>query len=130
MRYFLSVHQLHKTQMEKLDDTSRKYIKKWLGIQKHGVSDAAIFHPFMLKTKMPSQLYLEAHAGNYAMIRSKGDKVVNHASDSRIERESAWKKKFSTVTHVQRLWQENIDQNSFSTPHDSETQYDISKNIN
>ena len=130
MRYFLSVHQMHKTHMEKLDDIARKYIKIWLGIQKHGVSDAAIFHPYMLKTKMPSQLYLEAHATNYAMIRSKGDMVVNHALDSRVERESAWKKKFSTVTHVHRMWQENIDKNNFSAPHENETQHEVSKNTN
>ena len=75
MRYFLSVHQMHTAHMEKLEARSRKYIIIWLGIQTHGVSDAAIFHPHMFKTKMPFQLYLEAHAGNYAMIRSKGDKV-------------------------------------------------------
>ena len=79
MRYFLSVHQMHQTHMEKLDAVARKHIKTWLGIQTHGVSDAAIFHPYMLKTKMPSQLYLEAQAGSYAMIRSKGDILVNHA---------------------------------------------------
>ena len=121
MTYFLSVHQMHKTHMDKLDDMAKKYIKRWLGIKKHGVSDTAIFHPYMLKTKMPSQLYVEAHAGNYAMIRSKGDKVVNHTLDSRAERESAWTRKFSTLTHVHRLLQENIDNNHFNAPNENET---------
>ena len=33
-----------------------------LGIQKHGVTDTAIFHPFMLSLKSPSQIYREAQA--------------------------------------------------------------------
>ena len=116
MRYFLSVHQMHSTHMEKLDAIARKHLKLWLGIQKHGVSDAAIFHPYMLKTKMPPQLYLEAHAGNHAMARSKGYQIVNHALDSRLERESVWKKKHSTVTEMQQMWQDKLDQNNIGNP--------------
>ena len=89
----------------------KKYVKLWLNIQKNGVSDAAVFHPYMLGTKMPSQLYKEAHAGNCASIRSKGDIIVNHALDSRLERESSWTRKYSTVNHMQTLWQDNVNQN-------------------
>ena len=116
MRYFFSVHQMHETHMQKLDMLAKKHIKLWLSIQKHGVSDAAIFHPYMLCTKMPSQLYKEAHAGNIAIIRSKGDSLVNHALDSRIERESSWTRKYSTVTHMQTMWQENINENRIILP--------------
>ena len=34
----------------------------------------------------------------YAMIKLKGDAVVNHAIESRLERESKWSKKYSTIT--------------------------------
>ena len=122
MRYYFSVHQIHETHMQKLDLVAKKYVKIWLGIQKHGVSDASIFHPYMLSTKMPSQLYKEAHAGNFATIRSKGDSVVNHALDSRLERESSWTRKYSTVNHMQTLWQENIDKNTITLPHTEEAQ--------
>ena len=37
-----------------LGPTSEKYLKMGLGVQKHGVSDADIFHPYMLCTKIPS----------------------------------------------------------------------------
>ena len=50
MRYYLSVHQIHDTHMQKLDMLAKKYVKLWLNVQKHGVSDAAIFHPYMLCT--------------------------------------------------------------------------------
>ena len=49
----------------------------------------------MLKKKMTSLLYKEVHAANYAMIRSKGDELVNHDMDSRLQRESSWSKKYS-----------------------------------
>ena len=103
MRYFLSVHQMQEINMSKLDSLVRSRIKPWLGIQKNGVSDAAIFHPYVLKTKMPSQLYKEAHEGNYAIIRSKGDDLVNHAIGSRLERESAWTRKYSTVSQMHKM---------------------------
>ena len=120
VRYFLSVHQIHETHMQKLDMLVKKFVKLWLKIQKNGVSDAAIFHPYMLCTKMPSQLYKEAHAGNLAIIRSKGDSIVNHALDSRLEREASWTRKYSTVNHMQTLWQENIKENRITLPHAEE----------
>ena len=119
MRYYLSVHQIHDTRMQKLDMLAKKYVKLWLNVQKHGVSDAAIFHPYMLCTKMPSQLYKEAHAGNFATIRTKGDSIVNHALDSRLERESVWTRKYSTVNHMQKLWQDNYEKNSLQAPQEN-----------
>ena len=84
--------------MEQIDFLAKKYLKTWMGIQKHGVTHASIFHPLMLGIHMPSQTYKEAHASTYAMIKLKGDAVVNHAIESRLERESKWSKKYSTIT--------------------------------
>ena len=70
----------------------------------------------MLSIKMPSQLYKEAHAGNYALIRSKGDRLVNHAIDSRLERESTWSRKYSTVTSMHNMWQENVNESKIQAP--------------
>ena len=75
MRYYFPIHQINETHMQKLDLVANKYIKIWPGVQKHGVSDLGIFHTYILCTKMPSQLYKEAHAGNFATIRTKGDSV-------------------------------------------------------
>ena len=97
MRYYLNVHQLHQCHMDKLDSVAKTFLKKWLGIQKHGVTDTAIFHPYMLGLKTPSQVYLEAHASTLAIIKTKGDPHVNHAVNSRLERESGWTRKYSTI---------------------------------
>ena len=55
MRYFVNVHHITKTHMDKLDNIVRKYFKLWLRIPKHGVTDASIYHSYMLNIKTPSQ---------------------------------------------------------------------------
>ena len=121
LRFYFSVHQIHQGHEDKLDTLARSYLKKWLGIQKHGVTDTAIFHPYMLNIKTPSQVYNEAHAGTYAIVRSKGDVIVNHALDSRLERESAWTRKHSTTVSMQQMWQDNIEQNRLQPPYEEDT---------
>ena len=65
LRYFMSVHHIHKTHEDQLDNIAKKYLKKWYNIQKNGVTDTdiSIFHPYMLGIKTPSQVYKEAHTG-------------------------------------------------------------------
>ena len=97
MRYHFSIHDLHKTHLDKLDNLSRKHIKKWLNIQTRGVTDVGIFHPYLMGVKQPSQLYLEGHTSNMLLMRLKGDKTVNSCINSKVDRESKWKKKSSTT---------------------------------
>ena len=61
-----------------------------------------------MNIKTPSQLYLEGHAGNHVLMRLKGDQIVNHTLNSRLERESAWAAKSSTVCISQQFLDENI----------------------
>ena len=124
MRYHLSVHDLHTTHLTQLDSLARKYLKKWLHIPSHGASDIAIFHPYLLNIKTPSQLYLEGQAGNFTAMRIKGDSVVNHALDSRLQRESAWTTKSSTTVSCQRIMQETMDMDKFFIP-TSENTFDL-----
>ena len=58
---------------------AKSFIKKWLGIPTRGVTDVAIFHPYMLNVKQPSALYLEGHAGNHTSMKLKSDSVVKAA---------------------------------------------------
>ena len=116
IRYYMSVHHIHKTHQEQLDSLARKYLTIWFKIQKHGVSDVSIFHPYMLAMKAPSQLYKEAHVGVYTMIRMKGDELVNHALDSRLERESGWTRKSSTVCQADQIYQDKIENRNIVIP--------------
>ena len=76
---------MHKTLMDKLEVLARPHLKKWLSIQKHGVTNTVIFYLYMIGTQAPSQLYIEAHAGIYAMIWIKRDPLVKHALDSQLK---------------------------------------------
>ena len=69
--------------MQQIDFLANNYFKSWMEIHKHGVTDTLIVHPLMLGIHMSSQIYKEAHGSNYAMIKLKGDTVVNHAIESR-----------------------------------------------
>ena len=75
MRYHFFIHDLHETHLKKLDQLSKSHIKKWLNFPSRGASDISIFHPYLLKVKQPSQLYIEGHAGNMLLMRLKGDPV-------------------------------------------------------
>ena len=57
------------------------------------------------------------------MIRLKGDKVVNQALDSRLERESQWVKKSSTVVRADSIFQKVINNQNITLPtFDSESE--------
>ena len=128
IRYYLSVHHIHKTHEEQLDSLVRKYLKIWFKIQKNGVSDVSVFHPYMLGIKTPSQLYHEAHSSSYAMMRIKGDQLVNHALDSRLERESQWKRKSSTIVQADKIFNKITDTIEINNPlHETEKNKVIQK---
>ena len=129
MRYYLNVHQLHQCHMNQLDSLAKSFLKNWLQIQKHGVTDTAIFHPYMLGLQTPSQIYLEAHASTLAMIKTKGDPLVNHAVNSRLERESLWTRKHSTTKTVHKMWEEHIQKNPVNDPSLEQTPINMLRNV-
>ena len=116
LRYHFSVHNIHNTHLEKLDNLAKKFLKKWLDIPSRGATDIAIFHPYLLNIKTPSHLYKEGHAGNYAMMRIKGDFSVNLALDSRLEREQQWSNKSSTISESHQIFSTNIENDRFFVP--------------
>ena len=97
MRYHLSIHDMHETHLTELDNIAKKYLKKWLSFPTRGVTDVGIFHPYLLNVKQPSHIYHEGHTGNLILMKFKGDKTVEACIQSKLERESKWKKKSSTI---------------------------------
>ena len=59
---------------------------------------------------------MEGHAGNYTLMRIKGDQIVNHTLDSRLERESSWTTKSSTIVQCHRLLEKNIESDNIFIP--------------
>ena len=103
MRYHLSIHDIHKTHLDGLDKLARTFIKKWLNFPTRGVTDAGIFHPYLLNVKQPSQLYCEGHASNLLLMRLRGDTTVNECIDSKLVRERLWTRKSSTVLKSENI---------------------------
>ena len=52
-------------------------------------------------------------------MRLKGDKTVNHVLESRLERESAWKKKSSTIVAVNTIFKDNVENKKISIPEEN-----------
>ena len=49
-------------------------------------------------------------------MRLKGDNIVNHVLDSRIQRESQWKRKSSQIVTSNSIYTKNLELNKFSAP--------------
>ena len=60
--------------------------------------------PEGLGIKTISDIYLEGHALAHASTRVKGDDLVNHCLDSRLERESQWSRKHSHIVQSESLY--------------------------
>ena len=103
MRYHLSIHDMHDTHLTELDNIAKKYLKRWLNIPSRGVTNASLFHPYLLNIKQPPQVYHEGHTGNLALMQIKGDTTVQACIQSKIQRESKWTKKSSTVCKSSKM---------------------------
>ena len=130
MRYFMTVHQMNKTHQDKLDTLARKFLNSWLAIPARGATDASIFHPNMLGAKTPSMIYKEATLNNYTLMRLKGDTMVNHVLDSRLEREKVWKRKKSSIVEDNYIYTKNLERNKFSLPENHISNEESYTNLN
>ena len=110
LRYHLSIHTVHQTHLNKLDMLANQYLKQWAGIPTRGCTNLALFHPYMLGLKAPSQLYMEGHAGNYLNCKVKADAQVKLALDSQLSREMQWVGKSSTIVQCQEIYEKVSDE--------------------
>ena len=62
-----------------------------------------LFHPYLLNIKQPSQIYTEGHAGNFVLMKLKGDQTVTTCVQSKLERESGWTRKSSTIVKYNNM---------------------------
>ena len=105
MRYHLSIHNIHQTHLDKLDILATKHLKSWAGIPSRGATNLSLVHPYLMGLKVPSQMYLEGHAGNYLACKVKADSNVNLALQSQLSRESQWSRKSSTIVQCQSIYE-------------------------
>ena len=103
LRFHLTVNDLAKTHLDKLDAIARRSLKKWAGIP-HPGSVAFLHMPQGLDIKSIPDLYLESHALAHVSTRLKGDEKVNKCLDNRLDRELGWSKKHSFVVDCESLY--------------------------
>ncbi len=114
-RFILTVHNLTSTSLDRLDATSRRYLKKWLGLP-NCATPALLHAPQVFDMNSIKQLYSECQANAYASSRSKADEEVQNALDSRLERESSWKRKNSIIVKSDNILKEVMnDDNQTNT---------------
>ena len=62
MRFCLTVHELSKTNLSKLDRLSDQFIKKWLGTPKYGANIALVHMNNGLDIPRVSDIYYVSHS--------------------------------------------------------------------
>ncbi len=95
-RFILTVHDLSQTNLDKIDNYINQYLKRWSGLPRSATPSVLHMDEFCA-IKTVNEVYYEAHAVAYTSTRLKGDKLVNHALDSQLDRESQWSRKKSTI---------------------------------
>ena len=95
-RFILSVHNLTSTSLDKLDSLVTKYLKSWLGLP-NSATRAVIHSPQLMDIKSVRHLYRESQTNSYINSKLHADSKVKNALQSRLDRESKWQKKQSTI---------------------------------
>ena len=118
IRFLLTVHDLRKTYLLKLDTFTDQFIKKWAGLPR--CATTAIIHlQTGLNIKKISTLYTESHCISHCSTRLKGDKIFNSVLDNRLERESKLTRKQSITVladkHHQSALNDNLIQGEIPT---------------
>ena len=94
IRFLLTIHDITKTDLQKLDSLCHKFMKKWASIPPCATN--SIFHlKYALDIPTVTSVYEEAHYVTHTDARLKSDNLVNHALDSKIDRESNYTRKQS-----------------------------------
>ncbi len=119
-RFLLTVHEISKTSLTKLDSLSHRYLKSWAGLPRCAATE--ILHlPLFLDIPTVTEIYLQCHSTVYASSRIKADATVQAALDSKLEREAQWIRKFSIAKYndsqFQSLPQETSTEGAKSLVH-------------
>ena len=101
IRFLLTVHELPKTWLEKLDTAVDQQLKQWCGLPRSGTR-AVLHSPTTLDIPRIAHLYREAHAVQHAATRLKGDAVVQSTLEHKLERERERARSTITVEAEQR----------------------------
>ena len=107
LRFLFSIHDLHKRQINDLENLTHSFLKKWMGLPR-GASQALVHDYHGLNVKSISHLYLESRSLTLSNIRFFSDGRVRHALDLKEAREDEWRRKFSPAIYAKGLIEEVV----------------------
>ena len=107
-RFLLTVHELTSSYLKMLDTQTFQFVKKWAGLPKCA-SNTIFTTNVALDIPSITQLYTETHCLNHATTRIKGDKIVNQALNSKLQRESNCKRNKSVAIGVEEFYNSHSD---------------------
>ena len=103
-----TVHNLSKTSLKCLDDLVSRYLKRWFSVPP-SATRAIFHHPQFSAIKTVSHLYKECQSTAYMSSKLKADRKVTTALESRLERESNWTRKSSTIVECESMKEKVIE---------------------
>jgi hypothetical protein len=91
-RFILSIHDLIKTDLGKLDDLTHRYLKSWLAMPQSG-SFLPIHSGLGMDVKSVSHLYKEIRSLDIVRALMRGDNTVQTTVREKVQREQGWTRK-------------------------------------
>lgn len=95
-RFLFSIHDICNSNLQKIEDLTHRYLKRWFGIPQGG-SWCFVHDSSGLGIKSISQLYRESRTLALEQIKFFGDSRVQHAFKSKETRESKWTRKSPSI---------------------------------
>jgi hypothetical protein len=88
-RFILSIHDLTKTDLKKLDDLTHRYLKSWLGMPQSG-SFLPVHSGLGMDVKSVSHLYKESRSLEIVRALVQGDNIVQTTVRAKVQHEQGW----------------------------------------
>jgi len=91
-RFILSIHDLTKSDLKKLDGLTHRYLKSWLGMPQSG-SFLPVHSGLGMDVKSVSHLYKESRSLDIVRALVRGDNTVQTTVQAKVQREQKWTRK-------------------------------------
>jgi hypothetical protein len=95
-RFILSIHDLPKTHLKKLDDLMHRYLKSWLGMRQSS-SFLPVYSRLGMDVKSVLHLYKESRSLDIVGALVRGNNTVQTTVQAKVQHEQEWTRK-STIS--------------------------------
>jgi hypothetical protein len=101
-RFILSIHDLTKTDLGKLDALTNRYLKSWLGMPQGG-SFLPVHSGLGMDVKSVSHLYKESRSLDIVRALIRGDHTVQTTVQAKVQHEQKWTKKLAISVRTTKI---------------------------